>query len=235
MIEQNEQKTNKYKLNYFSVPLAIVIAGVIIAGAVIYGNNKKINLAGEAQKPIAEQREEDASRVYEVDIDDDAIKGNPDAKITIIEFSDYQCPYCAKAEATLKKIAENYSDKVRFVYRDFPLDFHDNAQKAAEATECAKEQGRFWEYHDLLFAKQDKWSEDSKEFKKYAKDLGLNESQFAQCLDSGKYKEEVKKDLSDGEAVGVSGTPAFFINGRKLVGAQPYEEFKNIIDDELAK
>ncbi|MEW6407609.1 MAG: DsbA family protein [Patescibacteria group bacterium] len=236
-IEEKEETVLKHKSNYFSVPLAIIIAGVMIAGVVIYSNNKKTNLAGEVQKPIVKQGQtEDASKVYEVNIDDDAVKGNLDAKITIIEFSDYQCSYCAKAEATLKKVFETYGDKVKLVYRDYPLDFHQNAQKAAQASECAKEQGKFWEYHDLLFEHQNQWSEgNGAEFKKYAEDLKLDAAQFNQCLDSGKYKNEVKKDLTDGEAAGVSGTPAFFINGRLLSGAQPFSEFKKIIDEELAK
>lgn len=225
-----------YKSNYFFIPLAIIIAGIIIAGAVIYSNNKNANLTGEAQKNIAPQEEEeDTSKVYPVSVGDDPQKGNSEAKITIIEFSDFQCPFCKKALPTIDKILEDYPNQIKFVYRDFPLDFHDNAQKAAEAAECADDQGKFWEYHDLLFEHQDEWSEDSEEFKKYAKDLGLDEPQFVQCLDSGKYKEEVKKDQSDGESVGVSGTPTFFINGHKLVGAKPYQEFKKIIDEELKK
>lgn len=240
MSEQQKEITSKYKSNYFSIPLAIIIAGAMISGAVIYSNNKNSNLAGEAQKPVASpagQEEEDTTKVYSVSADDDAVKGDADAKITIIEFSDYQCSFCAKAEATLKKIFNEYGDKVKLVYRDYPLDFHDNAQDAAEAAECAGDQNKFWEYHDLLFAKQDKWSEskDGAEFKTYAKDLRLDAVAFSQCLDSDKYAEEVKKDQSDGEAVGVSGTPAFFINGRKITGAQPFSEFKKIIDEEIIK
>jgi protein-disulfide isomerase len=228
-----------HRSNYFFVPLAIIIAGAMISGAVIYSNNKNVNLAEEAQRQIAQapEKTEDPSKIYSVSVDDDPIKGNPNAKITIIEFSDFQCPFCKKVLPTIQKILENYSDKVKFVYRDFPLDFHNNAQIAAEASECADDQGKFWEYHNLLFGKQKEWEEADgvKKFKKYAESLKLDAEKFDQCLDSGKYEEEVKKDLSDGKKNGVSGTPAFFINGRKLVGAQPYEEFKKIIDEELNK
>ncbi len=177
---------------------------------------------------------------FDVSVDDDPTLGNKDAKVTIIEFSDFQCPFCGRfytqTELQLKK---DYVDtgKVLFVYRDFPLSsIHPNAQKAAEASECADEQGKFWEYHDLLFTKQDPWADTDgiTAFKQYAKDLGLNTGQFNSCLDTGKYASEVDKDFQDGSNAGVSGTPSFFINGQQVVGAQPYSVFKQMIDSELA-
>ncbi len=168
----------------------------------------------------------------EVSADDDPSIGSENASVTIVEFSDFQCPFCARAVPTVKQILKEYDGKVKIVYRDFPLGFHENAQKAAEASECADEQGKFWEYHDLLFENQGNL--DAVSLKKYAKDLKLNTSEFDACLDSGKYAAEVQKDASDGQSYGVSGTPAFFINGRLVSGAQPFENFKKIIDEELA-
>lgn len=168
----------------------------------------------------------------EVSADDDPSKGPADAPVTIIEFSDYQCPFCKKVEATINQIIETYGDKIRFVYRDFPLGFHQYAQKAAEASECADEQGKFWEYHDKLFENQQAINIEN--MKRWARDLNLDPDKFDDCLDSGKYASEVQKDLQDGQAAGVSGTPTFFINGKKLSGAQPFSTFKAIIDAELA-
>jgi len=124
-----------------------------------------------------------------------------------------------------------YGDKVRVVFRHFPLGFHQKAQKAAEAAECAREQGKFWEYHDTMFGNQQALEPDN--LKKYATDVGLKAEQFNACLDSGKYAEAVQADMKDGQAIGVSGTPAFFVNGRFVSGALPYEEFEKIVDEEL--
>jgi protein-disulfide isomerase len=156
-----------------------------------------------------------------VSIDDDPVKGSKNAPITIVEFSDFQCPFCARFYAqTLPSIEENYikTGKVKFIYRDFPLNFHQYAQKAAEAAECADEQGKFWEYHDILFQKQSEWSSAGVEkLKEYAQNLGLDTAKFNECLDSGKYTDEIQKDYSDGSNYGVTGTPTFFIMGLKLL------------------
>jgi len=167
---------------------------------------------------------------------DDPIKGSNSAPVAMIEFGDFQCPFCGKFfSETLPQIEENYikTGKVKFVYRDFPLDFHQYAEKAAEAAECAHEQGKFWEYHDKLFNNQQ--ALDVTNLKKYAKDLGLNSSEFDDCLDSGKMASEVQEDLQDGTALGISGVPSFFINGIPIGGAQPYSSFQQIIDEELSK
>jgi protein-disulfide isomerase len=153
-----------------------------------------------------------------------------------VEFSDFECPYCARFyRETLGQIDSEYIEtgKVKMVYRDFPLGFHKQAQKAAEAAECAGEQGKFWEMHDILFEKGVSGGVTS--FKQYAKDIGLNNEKFDECLDSGAMAEEVKKDMKDGSDAGVSGTPAFFINGKLITGAQPFSKFKEVIDAELAK
>jgi len=167
-------------------------------------------------------------------VDDDPSQGSKDASVTIIEFSDFECPYCARFYSqTMPQIRMNYidTDKVKFVYRDFPLDFHQYAKKAAEAAECADEQGKFWEFHDKLYENQN--ALDNESLKQYAKDMGLKTDQFNTCLDSGKMTQEVLKDLEDGSSYGVTGTPTLFINGIKVVGAQPYEVFQKIIDQEL--
>lgn len=169
-------------------------------------------------------------------MDDDAVKGDPNAPVTIIEWSDFECPYCTRFYTnTLTLIDEQYiqTGKVKFVYRDFPLGFHSNAQKAAEAAECAGEQDKFWEMHDALF--DNGVSGGVTAFKQYAVDLGLDTTVFNSCLDSGDMAAEVAKDLRDGQAVGVSGTPGFLINGQLVVGAQPFAVFQQIIESELAK
>ncbi|MFH2105577.1 MAG: thioredoxin domain-containing protein [Parcubacteria group bacterium] len=227
------------KNNTFWVPVAIILAGAIIAGSVIYSgkvdNSDDASLTGSAEEALPEPPAppEPGTEEFEVSIDDDAVKGNKDSKVQIVEFSDYECPYCARNAETIKKIAEEYGDKVAIVFRDFPLDFHDNAQKAAEAAECAGEQGKYWEFHDELFANQD--SLEVEDLKGYAKKLGLKTATFDKCLDSDQQKEEVENDMADGQAVEVTGTPATFINGRKISGAYPYEDFAKIIDEELAK
>jgi len=168
--------------------------------------------------------------------DDDPVEGDAKAPVTIIEFSDFQCPFCGKFfKDTLPQLRNEYikTGRVKLVYRDYPLDFHPYAQKAAEAADCADEQGKFWQMHDKLFDNQDAIT--ASELKKYAADLGLDTAKFNNCLDTSKYEQEVKKDLADGNTIGVSGTPAFFINGISVSGAQPYSVFKQIIDGELAK
>lgn len=159
-------------------------------------------------------------------------KGPADAKVTIVEFSDFQCPFCSKANETIQQVMKTYDGKVRLVFRDYPLPFHDKAQKAAEAGLCANAQGKFWALHDHMFKNQG--ALDVAELKKAAKANGLDSGKFDACLDGGEFAKDVAANMNDGQAVGVSGTPAFFINGRMLSGAQPFEKFKAVIDSELA-
>ena len=167
-----------------------------------------------------------------VGVDDDPAKGPAKAPVTIVEFSDFQCPYCGRAEAVVKQILENYKDKVRLVYRDFPLPMHPYAPKASEAAQCANEQGKYWEYHDALYADQSKLA--LTDLQATAERLGLKTEAFKTCLDSGKYAAEVSKDVADGQKAGVSSTPFFFINGIPVIGARDYSAFAEIIDRELA-
>jgi len=167
-------------------------------------------------------------------LDDDAVRGDKDAPVTIVEWSDFECPFCARFfEQALPSIEEEYikTGKVKLVYRDFPLSFHTNAQKAAEAAECAGEQGKYWEMHDLLFAQGVQGGVAG--FKQYAKTLGLNTAKFDTCLDSGAMAGEVQQDMADGAAVGIQGTPGFIVNGKLVSGAQPFAVFKQVIDAEL--
>lgn len=170
--------------------------------------------------------------VIEVGTGGRPIKGPENAPITIISFSDYECPFCHRAEETVAEVLKAYGDKVRFVHRDFPLAFHANAHAAAQSAHCAHEQGKFWEMHAKLFGAKDLSISGLKEI---AKELGVDTVKFNYCLDSGQYKGAVDRDMAEGASVGVEGTPAFFINGRMLSGAQPFSEFKKIIDAELAR
>ncbi len=160
-------------------------------------------------------------------------RGPAGAPVTIVEFSDFECPYCGQAVPTIHQVLQSYGDKVRLVFRDFPLPIHPQAEKAAEAGQCAEEQGKFWEMHDRLFAHQDRLGVP--DLKGHARAIGLDGGKFDACLDSGRMAEPVRKNIEAGEKAGVSGTPAFFINGMQLTGAQPFEEFKRLIDAELSR
>jgi len=159
-------------------------------------------------------------------------RGPKDAPITIVEFSDFECPYCGAAHDTVEQVMSTYAGKVRLVYRQFPLSFHPHAEKAAEASLCAADQGKFWEYHDVLFKNQKKL--DPTDLKAFASEVGIDGQKFGQCLESGDKKKAVDADQQAGLAAGVGGTPAFFINGIFLNGALPIDEFKKVIDLELA-
>lgn len=216
------------KKDTFFVVAAIILAGVMISGAMIYKDNDNINNINTASIVGGDNNN------FLFAEDEDYFKGNLDAPVIIVEFSDFQCPFCAAFyQNTLPKIEENYikTGKVKFVFRDFPLPSHVNAQKAAEAAECAGEQNKFWEMHNMIFDNQEKIG--IADLKQNAKFLGINVAAFDGCLDSGKYADEVKKDLNDGSVAGVSGTPTFFINGEKLVGAQSFSVFEGIIERKL--
>lgn len=171
-------------------------------------------------------------------------RGSDNAKVTIVEFSDFQCPFCEKYFTdTDGQIQDQYvkTGKVKFVYRHFPLSsIHPNAQKAAEAAECANEQDQFWNFHDTLFKNQETWADMSASDAEdawvgYAGQLGMDTDQFKSCIDTDKYKSAVDKDTAAGDKAQVDGTPAFFINGYRLTGAQPFSEFQTVIDAQLKK
>jgi protein-disulfide isomerase len=159
--------------------------------------------------------------------------GATSAPVTIIEFSDFQCPFCRAAESSLKQVRQKYGDQVRLVYMDFPLGFHPHAMDAARAGRCAADQGKFWQFHDALFLDQKKLDPDG--LKQTATRIGLDRDKFNACFSSDGHNAGIRQDMAQGTALGVTGTPTFFINGRELVGAQPPPKFDEVIDQELAR
>jgi protein-disulfide isomerase len=180
----------------------------------------------EAQAPAA-------APVQKVEVGSAPVKGPKNAPVTIVAFSDFECPFCSRVNPTLKQIEETYKGKVKVAFKHQPLSFHANAKPAAMASMAAHEQGKFWEYHDKLFANQR--ALDRASLERYAQELGLNMAKFKAALDSNKFEAQVTADSQEGMRLGANGTPTFFINGRQLVGAVPFDSFKAIIDDELKK
>jgi protein-disulfide isomerase len=160
-------------------------------------------------------------------------EGPEAAPITIVEFGDSQCPFCRAAEGSVRQVLQQYGDKVKLVYMDFPLSFHSHAMDAARAGRCAADQGKFWQFHDALFADQRKLS--PADLKATATKLGLDGKRFDACFDGDKHDAAIKADIAQGQSLGVSGTPTFFINGRELEGALPPAQFSQIINEELAR
>jgi len=170
----------------------------------------------------------------EVSVQGAPFKGGDKAPVTIVEFSDFHCPFCKQVVSTLAKLESQYGDKVKLVFRDFPIEsLHPGASKSHEAARCADEQGKFWAYHDKLFAGPA--NSNPELFNRFAKEVGLEPAAFETCLGSGKHQAAIKKDIEEGQRLGVAGTPAFFINGRLLSGAQPLEAFARVIDEELTR
>jgi protein-disulfide isomerase len=169
----------------------------------------------------------------QINIDNAPSMGPKDAKITLVEFSDYQCPFCKRARPTVWKLVEDYKDKIRYIFQDFPLAFHQYARKAHEAARCAGEQNKYFDYNRKLFDNQGNLAAD--DLKKYARELKLDAAKFDKCLDTGKYAKTVEDSMNAGIEAGVTGTPAFFVNGIMISGAQPISAFKEIIEDELKK
>jgi len=176
----------------------------------------------------------DPNKIHTVAIAGAQAKGPETAPITIVEFSDFQCPFCRRVEPTLKQIEDAYKGQVRIVWKHLPLSFHKEAAGAALAAEAAAKQGKFWEFHDRLFADQTKLGPE--DLNQHAKDLSLDMKRFETDLqNSGEEKKRIDADVAEATALGIKGTPGFFINGRFVEGAQPYEVFAKIIDEELAK
>ena len=186
-----------------------------------------------AAAPQQPRKQPDPKAVYKVPVGDAPVKGSADALVTIVEFSDFQCPFCSRVEGTMKQVVETYGKDVRVAFKQNPLPFHNNAAIAAEASLAAHDQGKFWEMHEKLFANQNALERDKLEG--YAKELGLNAGKFKDSLDSNKHKATIEADQKLARDLGASGTPSFFINGRSLRGAQPFDAFKALIDEELGK
>jgi len=170
----------------------------------------------------------------EVSIDGAPFEGAAEAPVTLVEFSDFHCPFCKRVQATLSQLLEKYPGKVRHVYRHFPIDgLHPQARRAAEAALCAQDQGKFWDYHDALFTNAPQATPD--DLKRYAAQVGLDVTEFERCLSGGGHQAAVQRDMEEGTRLGVSATPFFFVNGRPLTGAQPLDGFVRVIEDELAR
>jgi protein-disulfide isomerase len=208
--------------------------------------NKQGETKGEAaQVTVAQQQAQptpivlNADQAKEIAVNGAGEKGPKDAKVTVVEFSDYQCPYCKRyIDSTYVQLLKEYGDRILYVFHDYPLPFHPNAKPAALASRCAADQDKYWDYHEKLFATQEEWSEltgeeTNQKFTTYATDMGLDSAEFSTCLTEKTHEKAVDDDLALGQKVGVGGTPSFFINGKQLVGAQPFEVFKAEIDKAL--
>ncbi len=204
---------------------------------VVGGTLAKLDLAGAAPAAPptepARRRGPDAERVYEIDVADSPSRGPADAQVTVVEFSDFQCPFCGRVTPTLDQVEKTYGDDVRIVFKHLPLRIHPNAPKAHAAAEAAKLQGKFWEMHDLIFANQRELTEEK--FIAHAQQLGLDVERFKKDLASSEVAKRVEADVAEAARLGVTGTPGFFINGRFFSGAKPFSEFKRMIDAELKK
>lgn len=260
-VTDNEKSNINNNLKMPTPAVLFIIAVLALIGIVVYINNemnRKVDLLNNEILALKDQTahlnsllttssavnnekttNQDESNLatfgkYSFDLTGLTPRGNPDAKVVIVEYSDFQCPFCGKAQTTVEQILNDYNGKVKLYYKQFPLtQIHPNAQKAAEASLLAADQGKFWEYHDLLFENQDNL--DLASLKRYAAQLNLDMEKFNSGLDSGIKAQAVNKDLEEGIRNGVGGTPMFFINGQVVSGAQPYSVFKQTIDSELNK
>ena len=211
---------------------------VLLAGQPADNNNGGTNSNTNANTNIAptptpSPAAGDVSKLAPI-LDSAYAQGPKNAKVTIIEVSDFQCPYCKRHNPTMEQIMEEYDGQVRRVWVHFPLtSIHPYATKASEAAECAGEQGKFWEMHDIIFENQTAMTVD--DLKSYAKNIGLNASDFDTCLDDGRYTSKVQQNMQAAQAAGITGTPGTFINGQLIKGAYPFDTFKAVIDAELAK
>ncbi|MFA6307161.1 MAG: thioredoxin domain-containing protein [Patescibacteria group bacterium] len=222
--------------------ILIIIAAVLAAGLFYVINNKELPQAPARENNGSEYQ---VSKLRPIDATDH-IFGEAKASAQIIIYSNFECPFCAEFSQTIKKVEENFKDKVAIAYRHYPLPGYPEAEKAAEAAECAAEQGKFWQMHDKLFADNTAGRMSIEQFKIDAADLGLNQEQFNQCLDGGKYENKIGEQAAEGAGAGVTGTPTFFVNDYIYPGAYPFEDFiasdgrpekglKNIISEFLNK
>lgn len=215
----------RFRRNHFYaalIPLALVTG--LAAGYLLWGR-------GTNQPAASQGRAAGEAARFDVSADDDPAIGPQDAAVTIIEFSDFNCPYCRQFhQTTFSELLAAYPDQIRFVYRDYPITSQES-YLAAQAAECANEQDSFWEYHDALFSGRLGLSPTA--YRQYAVDLGLNSDELMRCVESGRFADEVQADARYASGLGINGTPTFFINGIPLVGAQPFSEFERIIEEEL--
>ncbi len=206
------------------------LAGVRTALSELEGSLKA---AAAPSPPPSRARRPDPAKEYSIDVKNAPVLGSEDAKVEIVEFSDFQCPFCSRVWPTLQQVRDTYGDDVRVVFKHLPLRIHPKAPAAHAAAEAAHRQGKFWEMHDKIFANQRELT--TERYEQYAQEIGLDVEKFKADSASKEVKAKVDADMAEAAKLGVSGTPSFFINGRYLSGAQPFEEFKKRIDEELAK
>jgi protein-disulfide isomerase len=215
------------------VAILAVIAALYLANLGLR-NDKAPAVAGEPD-PAAAAADDTQPTVGGVPgiTADDHVLGNPNAKVVLIEYSDFECPFCSRHIPTMQQIVDDYGDEIALVFRHFPLSFHPDALPAAVASECAAEQDKFWEFHDELFANNTELGDNL--YEQIAKDLGMNVGDFQDCLDDNNYETQIKAEMAAGAAAGVSGTPGTFVNGQLVKGAVPYDSFKSIVEQALAE
>ncbi len=235
---------SRVMFNYVVIAIAFFLLGSLISGAAmtsLFNANSVENqalIANAAQAVAGSNGSQQVAglvqgNTYKVSMDNDPFRGSADAPVTIIEFSDFHCAFCGRFAAdTLDPLLNAYDGKVRLVYRDYPFQTSGSVV-AALAGQCMNEQGKFWEFHDLTFKNQQSLTRE--QFITYAQQLGIDVDSFTTCLDTQKYMDKVKTDVADAQTLGVNGTPAFFVNGRFISGAQPYTVFASYIDQELGK
>jgi len=226
------------------LPGAIVIAALVIGGSLVYtggvnlGSGTRDSAGGGVERGSSPSLEPAGNNGFTVDFkvrDSDHLRGNPQAIVTVVEFSDFQCPFCSRFHPTMLQVLEEYGDQVRWVYKHFPLDsIHPQARPAAEASECVFEQKGdegFWEFADAMFEKQSRLGNVL--YEEIAQQIGVNLSQFQTCVSKRKYQDKVEQDYQQGLQAGVTGTPGSFVNGVPVRGAIPYSQLQSIIDSQL--
>lgn len=227
--KQYNIKINKQTFKGFMIGV-LIAAPIFIGGTYLFsGNNTNANPNANLGNNEP-QNEEQTEPQFAIDEKSHTL-GDKNADVQIVLYDDFQCPYCERHNGTIKQIVEEYGDDIYLVFKHFPLSFHESAIPAAEAAECAGEQGKFWEYADELFANQDKFS--SEPWVEFASKLGLNVNDFQTCIDGNNYQNIISSDLQEGINNGVEGTPATFVNGQLVSGALPFTTFKQIIDSLL--
>ncbi len=200
--------------------LLVWVGVVVVAGGIVW----LVVAAGGPTEPVIP--------------DTDPFKGVENAEVVVTEYSDFQCPACKAAQPVVKQVVDQYGDRIKFVYANFPIPSHQNGDEAARAGECGFDQGKFWELHDVFFDKQETWgnlADPKEEFTTYATSVGMDATAFATCYDGSDAKNRVQQDTREANSKGVNSTPTFFVNGQKIVGAQPLSKFQEAIDEELAK
>ena len=231
-IEISEETFTFKRSHFYAVLVVLAFALGIMVGYVAWGRNPTV-AAAPSDQAVTVPTSQPQYRRYEIPTEGYPSLGPADAKIVIVEFSDFQCPYCRSFhDETFKALLDAYPGKIRFVYRNFPLtSIHPGAMPAAIASLCANDQNAYWDYYEKLFSSENL---DESTFIKYAADLELNMDTFTACLSSGSHDDTIQKDMAFSTNLGVQSTPTFFINGLALIGAQPLTSFQKLIDKELA-